>query len=105
MQKDGRNTQTRPLQNGEDEIVCRCEEVSRRTIRGSIEEGARTLDAVKRRTRAGMGLCQGRTCRYLVSKLITEMTGELSQRLMPPTVRPPVRPLPMESLVKGEDLL
>ncbi|MBW2058414.1 MAG: FAD-dependent oxidoreductase [Deltaproteobacteria bacterium] len=89
----------------EDEMVCRCEEVPRALIARAIREGARTVDAVKRRTRAGMGLCQGRTCRGLVSRLITEVSGEPPRNLVPPTVRPPVRPLPMEGLVKGEDLL
>jgi hypothetical protein len=34
-------------------IVCRCEDVSDTEIAGAIGEGARTLNDVKRRTRAG----------------------------------------------------
>ena len=88
-----------------EEFVCRCEEVKRDTIEQAIKEGALTLDAVKRLTRAGMGLCQGRTCRRLVSSLIAEVGGKSRKELLPPTIRPPVRPIPVLSLVKGEDVL
>ncbi len=88
-----------------EELVCRCEDVSREIIEEAIRDGAVTLDAVKRRTRAGMGLCQGLTCRRIVANLITEIGSKPAQSLPPPTVRPPVRPIPMDVLIKGEDLL
>ena len=45
-------------------IICRCEEVSEGEILDAIHGilGARTLDGVKRRTRAGMGRCQSGFC-------------------------------------------
>ena len=45
-------------------IICRCEEVSEGEILDAIHGilGARTLDGVKRRTRAGMGRCQAGFC-------------------------------------------
>jgi glycerol-3-phosphate dehydrogenase len=43
-------------------IVCRCEEVSEGEIVEAIRRGARTVAAVKYRTRAGMGRCQGGFC-------------------------------------------
>ncbi len=45
-------------------IVCRCENVSEGEIVDAIRRplGARTVDAVKRRVRAGMGRCQGGFC-------------------------------------------
>lgn len=52
------------------EIVCRCEEVTKEEIIEAIKAGDTTLDAIKKRTRAGMGFCQGRTCRRLISQLI-----------------------------------
>jgi len=88
-----------------EEFVCRCEEVKRDAIEQAIKEGALSLDAVKRLTRAGMGLCQGRTCRRLVSRLIAEVGGKSREELLPPTIRPPVRPIPVRSLIKGEDVL
>ena len=44
-------------------IICRCEEITYGEIKQAIRDGATTLDGIKRVTRAGKGLCQGRTCR------------------------------------------
>ena len=54
-------------------------------------------------TRAGMGLCQGRTCRRLVSRIIAEETGQNPADILPTTSRPPVRTLPLGTLARGED--
>ena len=43
-------------------IICRCETVSEGEIIEAIHRGARTVDGVKFRTRAGMGRCQGGFC-------------------------------------------
>ena len=58
------------------EIVCRCEEVSKGEIIDAINSpiAVKTVDAVKRRTRAGMGRCQGGFCMPLVIKIIEENT-------------------------------
>lgn len=51
-------------------IVCRCEEISEGEILEAIRRGARSLDGVKRRTRAGMGRCQGGFCAPRVMELL-----------------------------------
>ena len=58
-------------------IVCRCETVSEGEIRAAIRRnpGARDIDGVKRRTRSGMGRCQGGFCGPYVMALIAEETG------------------------------
>ena len=43
-------------------VVCRCETVTEGEIVEAIRRGARTIDGVKYRTRAGMGRCQGGFC-------------------------------------------
>ena len=50
------------------QIVCRCEEVSQGEILDAIHGilGAKTLDGVKRRTRAGMGRCQVACSRVMI---------------------------------------
>ena len=53
-------------------IICRCEEISEGEIREAIRRGARSLDGVKRRTRAGMGRCQGGFCAPRVMELLAE---------------------------------
>ncbi len=77
----------------DDCIICRCEEVSRSEIEAAIADGAVTMNELKRFTRAGMGLCQGRTCRKLVERILAEKTGAPLADVTPATYRQPVRPV------------
>jgi glycerol-3-phosphate dehydrogenase len=53
-------------------IICRCEQVTEAEILDSLSRGipVRSLDAVKFRTRAGMGRCQGAFCGPRVRELL-----------------------------------
>ena len=84
-------------------LICRCEEVSEAEILEAIREGARTVNEVKRRTRAGMGLCQGKTCRRLVSQILARELGQPIGEVEPSTYRPPVRPVELRVLASVED--
>ena len=55
-------------------IVCRCEQVTEGEIRDAINSPLhpRSVDAIKRRTRAGMGRCQGGFCGVTVAKMLAE---------------------------------
>jgi NAD(P)H-nitrite reductase large subunit len=81
-------------------IVCRCEEISREEIIAAIQSGARSIAAVKRRTSAGQGLCQGRICQRLIAQVLGEEGVSGIESIQPPTVRPPVRPIPMGAFKK-----
>ena len=54
------------------QIICRCESVSEGEILDAIHRtlGARSLDGVKRRTRAGMGRCQAGFCSPKVMEIL-----------------------------------
>ncbi len=102
---------------GEDEpYVCRCEEVTAREIlevrpprylnaatdrrndrslRNLLGDGAANPDLVKRLTRAGMGVCQGRRCREQVAGLLALGAGCALADVPPATHRAPVRPIPL----------
>lgn len=56
-------------------IICRCEKVTKKEILDSFSRGIdfHTTDGVKRRTRAGMGDCQGNFCRPRVSAIISRL--------------------------------
>ena len=58
-------------------IICRCEEISEGEIVDAIRRvpGAKSLDGVKRRTRAGMGRCQGGFCAPRVMELLSRELG------------------------------
>ena len=86
----------------DDVIVCRCEDVDARTIR----EAARLspeVSAVKRATRAGMGLCQGRTCQAAVAELTSAAAGKPLETVGRFTARSPVRPTRLGTLAAGEE--
>ena len=90
------------MRGNSDLIICRCEEVSEGEIREAYESGADTVDAVKRRTRAGMGLCQGRTCRRLVSRILAKEKGEAMGDQTAPSFRPPLRAIKLRHLSREE---
>ena len=58
-------------------IVCRCEKVTEAEIVAAVHSPvpAVTVDAVKRRVRAGMGRCQGGFCAPRVMEIIARETG------------------------------
>ena len=59
------------------QIVCRCESVSEGEILDAIRRplGAKTLDGVKRRVRAGMGRCQAGFCSPRVIAILSRELG------------------------------
>lgn len=59
-------------------IICRCETVSEGEILDALRRNpkATDIDGVKRRTRAGMGRCQGGFCMPYVMRLIEKETGK-----------------------------
>lgn len=65
------------------QIICRCETVSEAEVVEAIHRapGARTIDGVKRRTRCGMGRCQGGFCMPRVAEIL-----ERELKLMPDAV-------------------
>ncbi len=58
-------------------IVCRCEYVTEAEVVRAIHSiiPARDLDAVKRRTRVGMGRCQGGFCTHRVAAILARELG------------------------------
>ena len=59
------------------QIICRCESVTEGEILDAIHRtpGARSLDGVKRRTRAGMGRCQAGFCSPRVMEILARELG------------------------------
>lgn len=59
-------------------IVCRCEKITEGEIVNAIRENpkATSVDAIKRRTRAGMGRCQGGFCQPYVVEILARELGK-----------------------------
>lgn len=56
------------------QVICRCETITLAEIKNALKAPipARTIDAIKRRTNAGMGRCQGGFCSPKVFELLKE---------------------------------
>lgn len=86
------------MSKAEDKHICRCEEVTEQEIRDAIRAGARSVVEVKRWTRAGMGICQGRTCRRLTERILAEELAIKASDVELSSFRPPVRPVSLDSM-------
>ncbi len=104
-------------------IICQCEEVTRadligvqppnylarptpmcaRSLETLLQDGPANQDQIKRLTRAGMGVCQGRRCRDQVAMLLALESGSPFGTIPLATHRAPVRPLPMKIMAEWDE--
>ncbi len=82
-------------------LVCRCEEITAAEIKQAIRVGARDVTGGKRRGRAGMGPCQGRTCEKLVQQILCQELHIGPEETGRSSARPPVRPIPFGELAEA----
>ncbi|MGB4586475.1 MAG: (2Fe-2S)-binding protein [Rectinemataceae bacterium] len=83
---------------GDEKYICRCEEVTEQEIREAVRAGAHSVIEVKRWTRAGMGICQGRSCRRLVERILAEELHLKPEEIEISSFRQPVRPVSIKSM-------
>jgi len=88
--------------DGDDVILCRCEEVTRGEIRRAVHDGLHNVKEVRRLLRCTMGLCQGRTCARLVRSTVARELGISPGELDDPTPRAAMRPVEMRVLGNEE---
>lgn len=104
-------------------IVCQCEAVTRadligvqppnylarpatmaaRSLDTLLGDGPAHPDQIKRLTRAGMGVCQGRRCRDQVAMILALESGQPFGAIPLASHRAPVRPLPLKVLADWEE--
>jgi NADPH-dependent 2,4-dienoyl-CoA reductase/sulfur reductase-like enzyme len=102
--------------SADDTIICQCEEVTRadligvqppnylprpapmcaRSLETLLKDGPANQDQIKRLTRSGMGVCQGRRCRDQVAMLLALESGTPFGTIPLATHRAPVRPLSLK---------
>ncbi len=108
---------------GGDTIICQCEEVTlsdllgvqppnylerspamqARSLKSLLADGPPNQDQIKRLTRSGMGVCQGRRCRDQVAMMLAVEAGSELSALPLATHRAPVRPLPLKIIADWEE--
>jgi thioredoxin reductase len=86
-----------------DTVLCRCEEVTLGTIMAALDEGDGAIGSVKRRTRAGMGACQGRYCAPVIETLLAAHTGRPRDEFSGFAPRVPARPVSIAELAARAD--
>ena len=79
-------------------------EITLRQIEEVIDEGYHTIDDVKRITRAGMGLCQGRSCGKVIARIISQRTGKPIEEVLQVSYRFPVRTEKLKAMEEKESL-
>ena len=84
-------------------VVCRCEEATAGDILTAIRKNHLNLNAIKKRTRMGMGPCQGKTCETVAAELALGAGVPLAD-LGSLSVRTPIAPIPMSSLARYSDI-
>jgi NAD(P)H-nitrite reductase large subunit len=83
----------------DDTIVCRCESITAGEIRQAIREGTTNLNDIKKRTRSGMGYCQGTNCQPAIAAILAREFNADPAELKMATTRPPARPIPLNLLM------
>ena len=86
-----------------DTIICRCEQIRLTEILESIHLGFSTVAGVKKATRCGMGRCQGRTCAPVLQEILMTHPEAAQNPPLPLSVRSPVKPVALESLLGPEE--
>lgn len=84
-------------------IVCRCEGVSLKEIRDLIASGCHTVEEIKHLSRAGMGPCQGRTCRQIIMGELMRAGIGKTEEMPPGSFRPPGGTVSLGQLAKGDE--
>lgn len=79
-------------------ILCRCEGLTFGCVRNEIRQGAASLAVLKRRTRLGMGRCQGRYCTPSAAHLVERAAGNSTGVQKGFAPRLPVKPFPAVAL-------
>jgi len=76
-------------------IICRCEKIPLKAVQAGIDKcNYRNINEIKR-TRAGMGFCQGRTCESITTQIMIQK-GIPIDEIGYMSLRPPIVPLPFQ---------
>lgn len=79
----------------DDTVVCRCEGVTARQLRESVDYGGAEANRAKSLARVGMGRCQGRYCQLAGAELIADRAGISVSAAGRLREQAPIRPIPI----------
>lgn len=83
-------------------IVCSCEDITAGDIEHCIDKGFTDVESIKRYTGFGTGICQGRGCLHMVTRIMIAC-GVEEESIEPFTPRPPLTPVALGMLAEMEE--
>jgi len=86
----------------ESKTICRCADVTLDEVEAFIKDGYTNLTDIKRLSRAGMGQCQGKTCRNLLLQVLAKANQQKIEELEDASYRPPAITIPLGLLAEEE---
>lgn len=85
---------------GDKEVICLCEGVTKGEIREKVFQGLMTMKEIRKFLRTGMGPCQGRRCRPKVKAIIEETLGQPAADFKEELVRPSIKAEKMSLIIQ-----
>jgi len=79
-------------------LICRCECVTLAQVEAALADGTPSLGEMKRRTRLGMGSCQGRNCMPIAATMLARQQGRALDEFSFFAPRLPVKPIGIGAL-------
>lgn len=86
----------------ENTVICRCLGITRGEVENRYSEDVLTTGALKRITRTGMGMCQGRYCGTFTLRLSEEKSGTIPDEFSGFAPQVPYKPTPIGIIAKSE---
>ena len=87
----------------ENNVICRCEDITLEEVEKALSEGYTTLTGIKRVLRCGMGACQGRSCMVQIAKILSQKTGKTMAEMDFPPFHYPTRPIRLGTLLTTDE--
>lgn len=84
-------------------VLCRCEEIRASQVDQAVAAGVTTLNGLKRRTRCGMGFCQGRICSQVLGSYLEHRYGVAPEAAGVFNARVPLKPVSLAALATIPD--
>ena len=92
-----------PLLAEPDTLICRCEEIDRKSIERALDTDLGSLSAFKHALRLGMGRCQGRYCSSAVANMLADRSGVPAAPGNQFAPRAPLKPVPIATIAECPD--
>jgi NAD(P)H-nitrite reductase large subunit len=86
-----------------DTLICRCENVRLQDLEAALADGQPSIGTLKRRTRLGMGACQGRYCAPVAAAMIAKRDGNAVDELSFFAPRIPLKPISIADMLKTSE--